>query len=144
MKKIILSIFFFFIFNGTASAVIEVDITRGNLDPLPIAISPLYLQPGSKDIKHGEKVIKNVGERISKLIETNLKRSGLFNPLNQESFVQAPDIAHVKPRFEDSGKFAFFGILIYVHLYGSTLESKRCSCNGCAALDPTDSTKRKV
>ena len=101
MKKIILSIFFFFIFNGTASAVIEVDITRGNLDPLPIAISPLYLQPGSKDIKHGEKVIKNVGERISKLIETNLKRSGLFNPLNQESFVQAPDIAHVKPRFED-------------------------------------------
>ena len=49
----------------------------------------------------GDKIIKNVGEEISKVIEINFKRSGLFNPLKKESFVQNPDIAHVKPRFED-------------------------------------------
>ena len=101
MKKIIFFIFYLFLFNNSALAVIEVDITRGNLDPLPVAISPLHLESGSKDIKQGDKIIKNVGEKISQLIETNLRRSGLFNPLKKESFVQNPDIAHVKPRFED-------------------------------------------
>ena len=101
MKKLILVIFYFFLFNGSAVALVEVDITRGNLEPLPIAISPLYIEPGSKDIKQGDKIIKNIGEEISKVIEVNFKRSGLFNPLKKDSFVQKPDIAHVKPRFED-------------------------------------------
>jgi TolB protein len=101
MKKLILIILSVFVFNNLALALVEVDITRGNLDPLPIAVSPLYIAPGSVDIKQGDKVIKNVGERISKVIETNFKRSGLFNPLKKDSFVQDPEIAHVKPRFED-------------------------------------------
>tara|TARA_B100001123_G_scaffold394944_1_gene476097 strand:- start:157 stop:1500 length:1344 start_codon:yes stop_codon:yes gene_type:complete len=101
MKKTLFVILFLFIFNKTANALVEVDITRGNLDPLPIAVSPLYLEPGSQDIKKEGKVIKNVGERISEIIEVNFKRSGLFNPLKKDSFVQKPDIAHVKPRFED-------------------------------------------
>jgi len=100
MKKIIF-LLFLFIFNNSALALVEVDITRGNLDPLPIAVSPLYIEPGSKDVKDGDKIIKNVGEEISKVIEINFKRSGLFNPLKKESFVQKPDIAHLKPRFED-------------------------------------------
>jgi TolB protein len=101
MKKIFLFIYCLFIINNTANALVEVDITRGNLDPLPVAISPLHVEPGSKDIKQNEKIIKDIGEEISKLIEKNLKRSGLFNPLKKESFVQRPDVAHVKPRFED-------------------------------------------
>ena len=101
MKKIILAIFCVFIFNNSAVALVEVDITRGNLDPLPIAVSPLYIETGSKDIKIEDKVIKNVGEKISEVIEVNFRRSGLFNPLKKDSFVQKPDIAHVKPRFED-------------------------------------------
>ncbi len=82
-------------------ALVEIDITRGNLDPLPIAVSPLYVEPGSKDIKQNNKIIKNIGEKISEVINVNFKRSGLFNPLKKDSFVQKPDIAHVKPRFED-------------------------------------------
>ena len=101
MKKIVLTILYFFVLNTASFALIEVDITRGNLDPLPIAISPLYVEPGSKDIKQNDQIIKNVGEEISKVIEVNFRRSGLFNPLKKESFVQNPDIAHVKPRFED-------------------------------------------
>jgi len=101
MKKLLIIVFCFFIFNKSALALIEVDITRGNLDPLPVAVSPLYVEPGSKDVVDKDKIIKNIGSEISKVIEMNLKRSGLFNPLKKDSFVQNPDIAHVKPRFED-------------------------------------------
>ena len=101
MKKLILVIYFL-IFSNPAFSLVEVDITRGNLDPLPIAVSPLHIESGSKDIQQQDgKIIKNVGEEIAKVIEINFKRSGLFNPLKKESFVQNPDIAHVKPRFED-------------------------------------------
>ena len=69
MKKIIVIIFCLLISNKTAFALVEVDITRGNLDPLPIAVSPLYIEPGSKDIKLNNEIIKNIGERISEVIE---------------------------------------------------------------------------
>ena len=102
MKKIFfISLLFLFFIVNKSFALIEVDITRGNLDPLPIAVSPLYVEPGSKEIKIDGKTIRNVGEEISKVIEINFKRSGLFNPLKKDSFVQKSDIAHAKPRFED-------------------------------------------
>ena len=82
MKRIFLFIFCLFIFSNSAKALVEVDITRGNLDPLPIAVSPLYVESGSIDIKQGDKIIKNVGEEISKIIEINFKRSGLFSILD--------------------------------------------------------------
>ena len=71
MKKLILIIFYLFVFSSSAIALVEVDITRGNRDPLPIAVSPLYVEPGSKDIKQKDKTIKDIGEEISKLIEVN-------------------------------------------------------------------------
>ena len=84
-----------------AFALIEVDITRGNLNPLPIAVSPLAIDEQSK--KNFEKILKkkNIGSEISVVVENNLKTSGLFNPLNKDAFLQAPDIANLKPRFED-------------------------------------------
>ena len=44
---------------------------------------------------------KKIGEEISKIVEDNLKHSGLFNPLKKDAFLQKPNIAHLKPRFED-------------------------------------------
>ena len=81
--------------------LIEVDITRGNLNPLPIAVSPLFVE--SKSVKDFQNILKidNIGEDISTVVENNLKSSGLFNPLKREAFLQKPDIAHLKPRFED-------------------------------------------
>ena len=100
MKKI-LFILVFLIIPLKGFALIEVDITRGNLNPLPIAVSPLSIDENSR--KSFEKIIdkKNIGEEISKVVESNLKTSGLFNPLNKDAFLQAPDIANLKPRFED-------------------------------------------
>ena len=69
------------IFPINAYALIEVDITRGNLNPLPIAVSPLSINESSR--KNFEKILdkKNIGSEISIVVENNLKTSGLFNPL---------------------------------------------------------------
>ena len=82
-------------------ALIEVDITRGNLTPLPIAVSPLSLDEESKQNLKKISQKEDLGSEISIVVENNLKKSGLFNPLNKDSFLQKPDIAHLKPRFED-------------------------------------------
>ena len=100
MRNLII-LFLIFIIPNKALGLIEVDITRGNLNPLPIAVSPLSIDDESK--KSFEKTLKkkDIGSEISKVIEKNLKTSGLFNPLDRNAFLQAPDIAHLKPRFED-------------------------------------------
>ena len=84
-----------------AYALIEVDITRGNLTPLPVAVSPLTSD--KKSLVEVEKIlkIKDIGSEISLVVENNLKQTGLFNPLAKDAFLQKPDIAHFKPRFED-------------------------------------------
>ncbi len=103
MRKTKLYIFvvLFVIIPKTSFGLIEVDITRGNLNPLPIAVSPLFVE--SKSVKEFQNLLKkeNIGEDISSVVEDNLKSSGLFNPLKKEAFLQKPDIAHLKPRFED-------------------------------------------
>ena len=101
MRIFVKIIIFLLLIPSKSFGLIEVDITRGNLDPLPIAVSPLSIDENSR--QNFEKILKkkNIGEEISKIIEVNLKTSGLFNPLNKDAFLQAPDIANLKPRFED-------------------------------------------
>ena len=45
-----------FLISNKSFAVIEVDITRGNLSPLPVAVSPLAVD--KEDKKSFEKIIK--------------------------------------------------------------------------------------
>ena len=91
-------IILYFKFNLSYSLT-EIDITRGNLDPLPIAVSPLHVDRQSEN--YDDLKVKELGDLISSVIEKNFKSTGLFNPLNKDAFVQKPDIAHLKPRFED-------------------------------------------
>ena len=96
IKKILISFIFIITFNFQAKALIEVDITRGNLDPLPIAVSPLFAGEKINDKIKKELNEEDIGEKISQVVENNLKNSGLFNPLSKEAFLQKPDIAHLK------------------------------------------------
>ena len=52
MKKIILILIINFLTFSKLFALIEIDITRGNLDPLPIAISPLHVDIKSENYEH--------------------------------------------------------------------------------------------
>ena len=101
MKKTFIILFLIILIPIRAFALIEVDITRGNLSPLPLAVSPLSIDDKSR--KSFEKILseENIGSEISVIVENNLRTSGLFNPLSKEAFLQAPDIANLKPRFED-------------------------------------------
>ncbi len=101
MKNTYLILFIFLIKFTNGFALIKVDITRGNLNPLPIAVSPLSSDKST--LKELKQIIKkeNLGQEISSVIENNLKNSGLFNPLDPKAFLQEPNVAHLKPRFED-------------------------------------------
>ena len=99
MKKIFLISLVLLLKTTLAHSLIKVDITRGNLDPLPIAVSPLHVDTKSESYKDVK--IKELGKKISEIIENKFRSTGLFNHLKRDAFVQKPDIAHLKPRFED-------------------------------------------
>ena len=90
MKKIIILLLIYLSTFSHSNALIKVDITRGNLDPLPIAVSPLHVDGASE--KLGNIEIKTLGINISAIIEKNFKSTCLFNPLKKEAFVQKPDL----------------------------------------------------
>ena len=56
MKIFIKIIIFLIIIPSKSFSLIEVDITRGNLDPLPIAVSPLSIDENSR--QNFEKILK--------------------------------------------------------------------------------------
>ena len=82
-------------------SLVEIDITRGNLDPMPISVSPFYSDEDSINKIKNILKINNLGLEISKVIENNLEKTGLFDAIDKDAFLQKPDIAHLKPRFED-------------------------------------------
>ena len=57
-------------------ALIEVDITRGNLNPLPIAVSALYSNEETNKALKKEIKVDQIGNEISLVIENNLKATG--------------------------------------------------------------------
>ena len=100
-KFLLIFIFCLILKPGISYSLVEIDITRGNLDPLPISVSPFFTDETSKESIKKNLDIDNLGLEISKVIENNLRKTGLFDTLDKESFLQKPDIAHLKPRFED-------------------------------------------
>ena len=86
-------------FTHASFAVVKIDITRGNLEPLPIAISKFYMDDPSK-FSAELKALK-LDEKMSEVISNNLKRSGLFRIIDPKSYIQSARIAHAKPTFQD-------------------------------------------
>jgi TolB protein len=75
-----------------ARAIVELNITQGNIQPLPIAI-PDFVGDGS--------VAPELAREISGVVANDLKSSGLFLPIDQAAFIEngvGPDRV---PRFED-------------------------------------------
>ncbi|MGF6173786.1 Tol-Pal system beta propeller repeat protein TolB [Ensifer sp. 4252] len=70
-----------------ANAVVEININKGNVEPLPIAIT---------DFLQGE-----LGKKISDVVAADLKRSGLFAPIDRGAFIEKISNPDAAPRFED-------------------------------------------
>jgi len=77
---------------AVALAQLQVDITRGTVEPLPIAI-PEFFGKTPQEIE--------TGRNIADLISTDLERSGLFRPIDRRAFIQQVSALQVQPRFGD-------------------------------------------
>ena len=67
--KNIFIILLIFIIPNKSFGLIEVDITRGNLNPLPIAVSPLATDKDSKQKFKNEVKVDDLGAEISKVVD---------------------------------------------------------------------------
>lgn len=81
------TIVFFSFIPLSAKAALRIDITRGNAEPMPIALPNL---PGN-----------SVGNDIIRVVSADLERSGLFKPINQSAFIEQITAQTVTPRFVD-------------------------------------------
>ncbi len=75
-----------------ALAQLRVDITRGNVDPIPIAISPFAGDSGRG---------AELGQSIADVVAANLDGSGLFRTLDRRAYIQSPEELRGVPRFAD-------------------------------------------
>src|SRR5215469_15827044 len=71
-----------------ARAELHLDITRGKIEPLPIAI-PTFGggAPSAND--------------ITQVVSADLERSGLFKPIDAQAFVDKDPASHIPPNYND-------------------------------------------
>jgi len=77
---------------SSAQAAVEIDITRGNFKPVPIAIS---------DFDADNPQALKIGTDVAAVIRADLERSGLFKPVDPKAHIQSPAQMRVQPRFQD-------------------------------------------
>ena len=77
---------------GPAAAVLRFDLNQGNVQPLPIALPDFLV--GSQSDGPSSRV-------ISQIITANLKRSGLFAPIDPAAFIERITDTDVQPRYAD-------------------------------------------
>ena len=95
MKKILLILFFVIFLSKVSYAIIEIDITEGNREPLPIAITEFFHDDNNELLKN------DIPNQIRKVIVDDLERSGLFESLDQKAFIERNKAMHINPRFAD-------------------------------------------
>ena len=71
-----------------AHALVEIDVNKGNIEPLPIAITDFLASD-------------QMGAEITSVIAADLKRSGLFAPIDKGAFIEKISNPDAAPRFED-------------------------------------------
>jgi TolB protein len=77
-------------FAGKALAQLRVDITQGTIQPMPIAIPPFVGAAGSVD---------ELSQNVAQVITADLKRSGLFAPVDPAAFIEPVVPPTVTPNF---------------------------------------------
>jgi TolB protein len=96
MKKfvalVLLSLTGLLLIASPASAALHVDVTQGNVQPMPIAI-PDFIAASPGDA--------SAGANIAGVVRADLQRSGLFRSLDPKSFVDQIKSVNVAPNFNN-------------------------------------------
>ncbi len=87
ITRIVTAILLLFTLSLNAHARVEIDITQGNVEPLPIAVTDFTGETVAADI---------VG-----VINNNLKNSGLFKIIDKNAYIETGLTLDKTPRFED-------------------------------------------
>jgi TolB protein len=77
---------------GPAAAALRLDVTQGNVQPMPIAL-PEFI-PGAP-------AESNLSRDVTNIIAANLQRSGLFAPINPAAYIEKISNTDAVPRFPD-------------------------------------------
>jgi TolB protein len=77
---------------GKAMAQLRVDITQGTIQPMPIAIPPFVGAGGGPD---------ELSQNVAQVITADLKRSGLFAPVDPSAFIEPVVPPSVTPNFNN-------------------------------------------
>jgi len=83
---------FTLLLSAPAQAQLEIDITKGNLDPVQIAV-PDFIATSQYE--------RDLGAQIAGVIRADLERSGLFRALDPASFLETQTNIDYKPTFAD-------------------------------------------
>ncbi|MFN3077673.1 MAG: Tol-Pal system beta propeller repeat protein TolB [Alphaproteobacteria bacterium] len=75
-----------------ARAELSIDITRGQANPMPIAVTD-FAGAGEREA--------DTGRNITRVVAADLERSGLFKPIDPRAFLQTNESLQVQPRFAD-------------------------------------------
>lgn len=76
-----------------AFAELRVDITRGSVEPMPVAVTDFYGASADE---------AQMGTQVAGVINANLERTGLFKPIAKAAFIQDPaSLRQGAPRFAD-------------------------------------------
>ncbi len=78
--------------SAPARAEITVDITQGNVEPLPIAVPDFVAKDNNA---------RRLAIDIAGVVAADLERSGLFKPIDKRAFIAQPDGLAVTPRFNN-------------------------------------------
>lgn len=76
----------------TTQAQIEIDITKGNIEPTPIAV-PNFLSSSQTG--------QELGANVAEIIRADLERSGLFKSLDPQSFIETQTNIDYEPTYAD-------------------------------------------
>jgi len=69
-----------------------IDITKGNLDPTPIAV-PDFITSDAR--------VAQIGKDLAQVVRADLERSGLFKALDPASFIERQTDINYQPTFAD-------------------------------------------
>jgi len=76
----------------SAFAALKLDVTQGNVQPMPIALP---------DFVGGSQADSEVSRNVTGIITNNLRRSGLFAPIDPQAYIEKVSNPDNVPRFAD-------------------------------------------
>lgn len=80
-------------FGRSAFGAAQLNVTSGTVQAMPIALPDFVGAPGTQD--------SEIGRNITGVITNNLRRSGLFAPIDQQAYIEKIANIDAVPRFQD-------------------------------------------